>query len=166
MEYLCKYKVYRVEILQGWCAARTTDCDTSYDVTIATYSLPDLYLSQMKNDLFVPPAFLVLVQCNFYIHSHPLHEQQEQTLLEGEKLWFYLLNGEDLDPFVLPWKRHCGHNLSWNFGIWVLQLYKVSVQYRKKSSEIFLFLWLYIIFCVHIVRDVKSHLICINQSFA
>ena len=28
----------RVEILQGWCAARTTHFDDGYDVTIAKYS--------------------------------------------------------------------------------------------------------------------------------
>ena len=53
MEYLCKYKVYRIEILQCGCAARTTYFDNSYDVTIATYALPDLYLPKMKNALFV-----------------------------------------------------------------------------------------------------------------
>ena len=42
IEYLCKY--YRVEILQGRCAARTTHCDSGYDVTIATFLLPDFYL--------------------------------------------------------------------------------------------------------------------------
>ena len=46
---------YRVEILQGLCAARTTHCDSGYDVTIATYSLADLYLPKMKNALFVAP---------------------------------------------------------------------------------------------------------------
>ena len=55
MEYLSKYRVYRVEILQGRCAARTTHFDNSYDVTIATYALPDLYLPIMKNALFVAP---------------------------------------------------------------------------------------------------------------
>ena len=55
MEYLCKYEVYRVEILQGWRAARTTHFDNSYDVTIATYSLPDLSLPKKKKHLFVAP---------------------------------------------------------------------------------------------------------------
>ena len=57
MEYLCKYKVYRVEILQGWCTARTAHCNNGYDVTIATYSLPDLYFPEMKTALFVAPEF-------------------------------------------------------------------------------------------------------------
>ena len=47
--YLCKYLVYRVEILQVLCAARLIHYDGGYDVTIATYSLPDLYLPTMKN---------------------------------------------------------------------------------------------------------------------
>jgi len=75
--------------LQGCCAARTTYFDNSYDVSIATYSLPDLYLPKMKNALFVAPEtdFLVLVLCNVHISSHPLNKQQEQiTLPEEEKL--------------------------------------------------------------------------------
>ena len=54
--------------------------------------------------------FLVLVLCNVHICLHPLNEQQEQiTLFEGGKLWFYPLNGEGLEPIVLPWKCHSGH---------------------------------------------------------
>jgi len=54
--------------------------------------------------------FLVLVLCNVHIRSHLLNEQQEQiTLLEGGKLWFSPLNGESLEPIVLPWKCHSGH---------------------------------------------------------
>ena len=55
MEYLCKYWVQRVEIFKGWSTARTTYCDSGYDVTIATFSLADLYLPKMKNGLFVAP---------------------------------------------------------------------------------------------------------------
>ena len=56
--------------------------------------------------------FLVLVLCNFHIHSHPLNEQQEKiTLLEGEKLLFYPLNGEGLEPIVLSWKYYSGHTM-------------------------------------------------------
>jgi len=85
--------------LQGECVARTTHCDSGYDLTIATYSLPDLYLPKMKNVLFVAPwsnrlSWGCAVSCA-YICSHPLMEQQEQmTLLEGWRLWFYFLNGE------------------------------------------------------------------------
>ena len=39
----------RVDVLQE------LHCASGYDVTIATYSLPDLYLPKMKNALFVPP---------------------------------------------------------------------------------------------------------------
>ena len=54
--------------------------------------------------------FLVLVLCNVRISSHPLNKQQEQiTLPEGEKLRFYLLNGDGLEPIVLPWKCHSGN---------------------------------------------------------
>ena len=35
MEYLCKYQVYRVEILQGGFTASTLHGDSGYDVTIA-----------------------------------------------------------------------------------------------------------------------------------
>ena len=52
----------------------------------------------------------MLVLCNVHICSHPLNEQQGQiTLLEGGKLSFYLLNGEGLEPIVLPWKCHSEH---------------------------------------------------------
>ena len=116
MEHLCKNYVYRVESLQSWCAARTTYCDSSY-VTIATYYylLPALYFPKMKNALLLLllqslPHFLVLVLCNVHIPSDRLNEHQEQiTLLEGGKLLFYPLNGEGLDPIVLPWKCHSGH---------------------------------------------------------
>ena len=82
MECLCKYRVYRVEILQGWCAAWTTYCDSGCDSTIATSSLPDLYLPKIKDALFVAPEFNGLswgcADSNVHIRSHPLNEQQEQ----------------------------------------------------------------------------------------
>ena len=54
--------------------------------------------------------FLVLVLCNVHIRSHPLNEQQEQIiLLEKGKLSFSTLNGESLEPILLPWKCHKGH---------------------------------------------------------
>ena len=50
----------------------------------------------------------MLVLCDVHTYSHPLNEQHEQiTLLEGGKL--YLLNEEDLETIVLPWKCHDGH---------------------------------------------------------
>ena len=165
----CKITKYGISVhilsLQGWCAARTTHCGSGYDVTIATYSLPDLYLPKMKNALFVVPEsnglFFVLVLCNVHIRSHPLNEQHEQiTLFEGGKLWFYLLNGYSPEPTVLPWKCHSGH---------IMELCDecnncTKFQFcTKKSSEIFHFLWFYIIFCPHC--DATSHLICRNQNF-
>ena len=97
--------------MQGWCVARTTHCDSGYEVTIATYSLPDLYLPKMKNALFNAPEFnTVSSACNVHICSHPLNEQQDQiTLLDREKLWFSSLNRESLEPIVLPWKCHSRH---------------------------------------------------------
>ena len=113
MGYLCKYKVSRVEILQSWCAPRTTHHNSGYDVSIATYLLPDLYLLKRKNALFFLLSltdFLVFVLSNAHIRSHPRHEQQGLiALLEGGKLRFYLLNGEGLEPITLPWKCHHGH---------------------------------------------------------
>ena len=78
---------------------------------IAIYSLEDLYLPKMKNALFVAPESNRLSRaCAVHICSHPLNEQHEQiTLLEGGKLWFYLLNKEGLQPIVLPWKCHNRH---------------------------------------------------------
>ena len=88
-------KFCRVDVLQ-----ELHIFDNRYDVTIATYSLTDLYLPKITD-------FLVLVLCNVHISTHPLNKQQEQiTLLEGEKRWFYLLNGEGLEPIMLPWKCH------------------------------------------------------------
>ena len=52
----------------------------------------------------------MLVLCNVHIRSHLLNEQQEQiTLFEGGKLGFSTLNGEGLEPILLPWKCHKGH---------------------------------------------------------
>ena len=61
---ICKITKYgislQIQSLQGWNFAglmccQITHCDSDYDVTIATYSLPDLYLSEMKNAFFVAP---------------------------------------------------------------------------------------------------------------
>jgi len=60
MEYLCKYQIHKIEILQGWCTATTKQFDSGYDVTIATYSLLDLYLPKMKTALFVAAEFNIL----------------------------------------------------------------------------------------------------------
>ena len=55
MDVCANTKVYRVEILQGWCTARSAHEDSDYDVTKATYWLPDLYRPKMKNPLFIAP---------------------------------------------------------------------------------------------------------------
>ena len=55
IEYPWKYEVYRVDVLQGWCTARTTHCDSGYDVTMATSTIADLYLPKTKNALFAAP---------------------------------------------------------------------------------------------------------------
>ena len=97
MEYLCKYKVYRVEILQSWSAARTTYCNS--ESTFLKWKMPYLLLRSLTD-------FLVLVLV-LHICSHSLTEQQEQvTLLEGGKLWVYSLNGEGLESgeiFIFLW---------------------------------------------------------------
>ena len=69
MEYLCKYstglKFCWVDVLE-----ELTHCDSGYDVTIAAYSLTELYLPKMENvRLFVAPEskimdFPVLILCN------------------------------------------------------------------------------------------------------
>ena len=73
-------QVYRIEILQGWCAAKTTHCDSGYDVTIATYLLPDFYLEWKIPYLLLQSLtdFLMLVLCNLHIRSQALNEQQGQ----------------------------------------------------------------------------------------
>ena len=111
MEYLCKYKVYRLEILQGWCVARTTYCHSDYDITMATYSLPDLYLPKMKTALFVSPEFNRL-SCARAVHirSQPQNDLYGQiTLPQGRKLWFSPLNGKSLELIALPWECQSRH---------------------------------------------------------
>ena len=59
--------------------------------------------------LLLQSVIVFLVLCNVHICSHQQNEQQEQiTLLEGGKLWFSHLNGEGLEPIVLPWKWYSG----------------------------------------------------------
>ena len=61
----------RVEILQGWCAARTTHCDSDYDVTIATYSLPDLYFLKWKMPSLVLQSLTDLwCVISIFTHTH------------------------------------------------------------------------------------------------
>ena len=155
MEYPCKLKTKstrlkfcRVDVLQ--------ELHIVIEIMMSTYSLPDLYLTKMKNALFFAPesnGLLVLVLCNVHIRSHPLNEKEEQvTLLEGEKLWFYLLNGEGLEPIVLPWKCHSGHTM---------ELCDECNNCTKSSEEVFRdipFLWFYIIFLSAMWRHNLSNL--------
>ena len=104
------------------------------------------------------------------------------TLLEGGKLWFYPLNGEGLEPIVLPWKCHSGpqtliYNRVVSLGcLWVdmelcdkcnnctsfiqIQLV-VSVLYRKSPERHSIFCD-FTPLCVPVVTS-QSDLICIKQ---
>ena len=65
-------------------------CDSGYDVTIAAYSLTELYLPKMENvRLFVAPEskimdFPVLILCNVHIRTPSLNEQQEQIMFRSD----------------------------------------------------------------------------------
>ena len=104
--------------------------------------------------------FLVLVLCNVHISSHPLNKQQEQiTLLEGE-------NSDFIFWMERAWSPLCYHGnvtvkISWDFVVSVTTVQSFS-SIQKKSSEIFLFLWFYIILCPQC--DVTSYLICIKPK--
>ena len=107
-----------VEILQGWCTARTMHCDGGYDVNIAT--LPVLYLPKMKNALFVAPEstdFLVLVLGHVHICTHPLNELQERN---NTSWWRGTLtmpfDGKCLEPIMLIWKFHKGNAMEFCDG--------------------------------------------------
>ena len=167
----CNTTKYRISVhlilsLQGWCATRTTHFDNSYDVTIATYLLPVLYLPKIKNCLICCMLqslqdFLVLVlYCNVHISSHPLNKQQEQfnNTSWRRKLWFYLLNREGLEPIVLPWKCHSGNIIKTLW--WVQQLYKVSVLYKASLPRYSIFCD-FTSFCVH---NMTSQVISINSA--
>ena len=97
----------------------------------------------------------MLVLCNVHIRSHPQNEQQEQiTLLEEGKPWFSLLNGEGLEPIVLPWKFHSGHIMelcdecnnctfsyiqkkSWeSFNFFLILVHFVPTLWRHKLSNL------------------------------
>ena len=113
MEYMCKYSVQRVEILQGWCTARTTHCDSGYDVTIATYSLPDLYLPKRKNALFVAPesdrlSCVCSVYCPYSLTPTEWTSRAANTSWRRGNLTLPF-GGRRPGAIVLPWKYHKGH---------------------------------------------------------
>ena len=101
----------------------------------------------------------MLVLCNVHIRSQLLNEQQEQiTLLEGGKLRFFPLNGEGLEPIVLPWKYHSGHM---EFCDECNNRTEFQFYAEKVVSDIQFFVISHHCPCC----DVTSHLICINQNF-
>jgi len=103
---------------------------------------------------------LVLVLCNVHISSHPLNKLQEQiTLLKGE-------NSDFIFWMERAWSPLCCHGnvrveISWNFVVSVTTVQSFS-SIQKQSSEIFHFLWFYIILCPQ--RDVTCNPTCINQN--
>ena len=150
-------QVYRIEILQGWSAAKTTHCDSGYEVTIETYLLPDFYLEWKMPYLLLPSLtdFFVLMLCNLHIRSQALNEQQEQE--ENSDFTFWMERA-----WSLCFHGNVTMDISWNFGMSVTTVQSFTSM-KKRSSEIiiFHFLWFYIILCPHC--DIRSHLICINQ---
>ena len=106
----------------------------------------------MKKASFVAPESNGLscasaVKCP-YIYSHPLNELQEQiTVLERGKFWFYPLNGEGLEPMLLPWKCYSGHSMERCDESNNCKTFFSSI--RKNSSDILHFLWFYIILRPH-----------------
>ena len=156
MEYLCKY--YRVEILQGWCAARTTHCDSGYDVTIATYSLPDLYNPRMKNALFYAPEFNTLSSaCAVFAHSQWMNNKIKWHFLKEENSDFRL-------SLERAWSPLCCHgnvtvDISWNFvmsATTVLFNCKFQLYTGKVARDIKFVVIFYTTLCSQ--NDVTSHL--------
>ena len=106
---------------------------------------PSIFPKRKINTLFVPYLllqslrhFLEHVLCNVLIHSHPLNEQHQDqiTLLERDKLRFHPLDGEGLEPIVLPWKCHTGRSIAMS----VITLQSFSSTQRKSSLQSFLIL--------------------------
>ena len=82
--------------------------------------------------------FLVLVMCNIHISSHPLNKQQEQiTLPEGK-------NSDFIFWMEITWSPLCCHGNVMKLCGECNNCTKFQF-YTKKSSEIFHFLWFYII---------------------
>ena len=149
IEYLCNY--FWVEFLQGWYAARTTTEWLLRHQTSTFLKMKNLLLQSLTD-------FLVL--CNVYIRSHPLNDQQEQiTLLEGGKRWFYPLNGEGPKYIVLPWKRHSGYTMELCDECNNCTKFQFYTENVLRDIQFFLF---YITLCPHC--DVTSPRIHINQT--
>ena len=133
MEYLCKYWVYSIEILQNWCTARTTHCNSGSDVTIATYLLSDLYLPKMKNALFVAT--------------------ESNRLSCACAVWCPY----SLTPFRMTCDPLCYHgnvtmDISWNFVMSVTTVQSFSSIQKKLWEIIHFFVMLY-----HFVSTMWHH---------
>ena len=154
MEYLS----LQVQILQGWCTAGTTRCDGGYDVTIATYSLPDLYLSKMKNALFVAlesngPSCACAVWCPYSLTPTEWTTRANNTSWRKKSL-ILRFKGRGFGAHCVG--AHCViiiyyYYYCWNFEMSVTLLFKVSILNRKSLQS-------YSIcdfksFCVHSVRS-------------
>ena len=100
---------------------------------------------------------------NAHIRSHPLHKQQGLIgLLQGGKLWFYLSNGEGLEPIMLLWKCHSGHIMER-----CDECNNCTKFYTEKAFRDIPFFVIshHFLSMFHITScDVTSHLICINQN--
>ena len=138
----------RIEILQRWCAARTTHRDSGYDVTITIYLLPDFYLKWKTPYLLLQSLteFLAFVLCNLRIRSHALNEQQEQlTHFDSdftfwmERAWSLFLHSNDSADIIIMELCYECNNCS-----------KFQFYTEKVFRDIFVILCH---FCVHIITS-------------
>ena len=106
MECLHKYSVYRTEIFQCSCTARTTHCHSNYNATVITYQTSSFL--KMKKSLICCSRVSKTYFCFCWIMSIFAHTHWMNNKIKRGN-WFYLLNGEDLEPIVLPWKCCSGH---------------------------------------------------------
>ena len=152
---ITKYRIINLQgwnfARQGWNLARLMYCKKytlwywlwcHHSNMLITRPLPSqnekclIFVAPESNRLSCASA----VECP-YIYSHPLNEQQEQmTILEGGKFWFYPLNGEGLEPILLPWKCYSGHSMEYCDVMRVTTVQTFSVPHRKS-------LQIYCIFC-------------------
>ena len=99
--------------------------------TFLKWKMPSLLLQSLTD-------FVMVVLCNVHIRPHALNEQQEQiTLPEGRKLWFYPLNGGHM------WCNNCTKFQFYAEKVWrdvqiffVILHYSVSTLWLHKSSSL------------------------------
>ena len=135
MEYLWKYWVHRVEILQGW-TIRTSHC----------YSLAEFYLSEMKNGLFVAPESNGL-SCACAVWFPLLVTPTEWTTRAKNSSWWRKTLSV---PF--EWRGPGTHGVAMKMPQWTyhgslkfvinVTIVQSFISMQEKSSEIFQFLWL------------------------